>query len=356
MAFQPGLDARLFVRSIVVDDQMQVQIEWCPDVDQLQEANKLLLAMPRHAIANDGAICRVALALLTLDFVARVTSGRPMPDGGASGISGGAVVLNAEDDESDTIIPRLIAAGANLERVRIVKSVRDRELEIPADNQAIREAALSVDARLITIDPLMAFLTLKANSWRDQDVRRAMRPLADLAAHLRAAVIVVRHLNKSDSEGNPLYRGGGSIGIIGAARAGLLAGADPDDETGETRVLAVTKSNLSRKAPSLRYRIVPTGDAVAMEWLGESEHRASAILMTPESGQRSAVDECRRFLAGYLQDGGRPAAEVIAAARKTGFSERTVDRAKIRAHVKAYLAGFGKDGKWMWTVEEAANS
>src|SRR5437879_9892894 len=56
MASPPRLDARLFVRSVVVDDQMQVQIEWCLDVDQLQETNELLMAMPRHAIANDGAI------------------------------------------------------------------------------------------------------------------------------------------------------------------------------------------------------------------------------------------------------------------------------------------------------------
>lgn len=56
MAFQPGMDARLFVRPVVVDDQMQVQIEWCLDADQLQKTDKFLMAMPRHAIANDGAI------------------------------------------------------------------------------------------------------------------------------------------------------------------------------------------------------------------------------------------------------------------------------------------------------------
>ena len=56
MAFQPGLDARMFVRPVVVDDQMQVQIEWCLDADQLQETDKFLMAMPRHAIANDRAI------------------------------------------------------------------------------------------------------------------------------------------------------------------------------------------------------------------------------------------------------------------------------------------------------------
>jgi RecA-family ATPase len=295
-------------------------------------------------------------SLLTMDLVARVTSERSMPDGTA-GVPGGAVVLNAEDDASDTIIPRLLAAGANLDRVRILKTVRDRDLEIPGDNDVIREAALSAGARLITIDPLMAFLTLKANSWRDQDVRRALRPLADLAAELRAAIIVVRHLNKSDSEGNPLYRGGGSIGIIGAARAGLLVGADPDDETGETRILAMTKSNLARKAPSLRYRIIEKNPGiVVIEWLGESEHRASMILSTPDTGQRSAADECARFLSAYLEDGARPSVEVIAAARRSGFSERTIDRAKIRARIKAYRVGFGTAAKWMWTIAESAKS
>ena len=68
----------------------------------------------------------------------------------------------------------------------------------------------------------MAFLGATANSFRDQDVRRALAPLARLAETLGAAVIIVRHLTKNSAEGNPLYRGGASIGIIGAARSGLL--------------------------------------------------------------------------------------------------------------------------------------
>jgi|GEM_PF-4088356 len=294
-------------------------------------------------------------SLLTTDLIGRCTSGEPMPDG-AIGTMGGAVLLNAEDDEADTIVPRLLAAGADVKRVRILKTLRtrdgERQIELPADIPAIREAALSVGAVFIVVDPLMAFLPDRTNSWRDQDIRRALAPLAKFAAELRVAVVIVRHLNKSTSDGNPLYRGGGSIGIIGAARAGLVVGEDPDDQTGETRILAVSKSNLSRKAASLRYRITPFASSVVVTWLGESEHRASTLLTSPEGEQRSAVDECRRFIEGHLADGARPGAEVIKAARAAGFSERNIDRAKVRAHVETYRTGFGKDGQWMWNLPE----
>jgi hypothetical protein len=291
-------------------------------------------------------------SVLSIDLAARSTSGRSMPDG-TPGATGGALLISAEDDADDTITPRLIAAGADLTRTRILRTIKtgdgERQIEIPADIPAIREAALSVDAVLIVIDPLMAFLAGGTNTWRDQDVRRALEPLARLAAELGAAVLVIRHLNKS-SEGNPLYRGGGSIGIIGAARAGFVVGKDPDDGTGETRVLAVTKSNLAKKAPSLRYRIEPCGNSVAIKWLGESEHRATTLLAAPEGEQRSAVEECRRFIVGFLEDSAQPASEVMAAAHKAGFTDRTIDRAKIRANVEAYRSGFGKDGKWTWNI------
>jgi RecA-family ATPase len=293
-------------------------------------------------------------SLLSIDLAARCTSGRSMPDD-VAGATGGAVLLNCEDDSADTIVPRLLAAGANLERVRILKTIgqgnNERQIEIPLDIPAIREAALDVGATLIVIDPLMGFLTDKANSWRDQDVRRALAPLAALAAELHVAILVIRHLNKS-TEGNPLYRGGGSIGIIGAARAGLVVGGDPDDESGEPKILAVSKSNLSRKAPSLRYRLDPHGTTVIVRWLGESEHRASTILAAEEGQEKSKTEECRRFIVGALENGARPAKDVIREAKAAGFSERTLDRAKIRAKVETYRAGFGKGGEWMWNIPE----
>ncbi len=120
----------------------------------------------------------------------------------------------------------------------------------------------------MVIDPLMAFLSGKTDSHKDQDVRRALAPLAAFAERTGAAVLIVRHLNKA-AGGNTLYWCGGSIGIIGAARAGLVVAPDPEDP--ERRILAANKHNLSSAAPSLAFRVVtaPSG-AARVAWGGTS--------------------------------------------------------------------------------------
>jgi hypothetical protein len=231
---------------------------------------------------------------ITLDLAARVTTGRSMPDGSPSP-TGGVLVLNAEDEDADTIVPRLKAMGARLDRVRILKILPDpdgeRQPEIPGDLAAIEKAARSVGAKLIIIDPIMAFLGGRTNSFRDQDVRRALAPLARLAERLGVAIVIVRHLNKNTGEQNSLYRGGGSIGIIGAARSGLLVARNPDDETGEARILASTKANLGRLPTSLGYSIQTHGASICVAWTGESAYRAADLLAVLDREERSAVQD-----------------------------------------------------------------
>src|SRR5262249_61214174 len=111
-----------------------------------------------------------------------------------------------------------------------------------------------VCARLVVVDVLAAYLSGQVDSYRDADVRRALHPLARLAEETGSVVLVLRHLSKSGGT-NALYRGGGSIGIIGAARVGLLAAIDPEDDG--RRVLAVTKSNLAAIPSALAYRLAP---------------------------------------------------------------------------------------------------
>jgi hypothetical protein len=290
-----------------------------------------------------------------LDIAARITTGSSMPDGSVVA-SGGVLVLNAEDDEADTIVPRLTTMNADLTRVRILKTLPGedgghRQPEIPGDLAAIERAARSVDAKLIIIDPLMAFLSGATNSWKDQDVRRALAPLAGLAECLGVAIVIVRHLTKNSAEGNPLYRGGGSIGIIGAARSGLLAANDPDDPTGQSRLIASTKSNLGPLPPSLRYVIEPCGESIHVRWCGESEYRAAALLAVPADEEEvTAVEEAAGFLRAILEDGAVSAKEIFQRAKSEGLSEKTVRRAKTRLGLKKFHQGFGKESKWTWDL------
>ena len=224
----------------------------------------------------------------TTDLAARVSVGKPWPDG-AECNAGGVVILSAEDGLADTIRPRFDAAGGDPSKAVALSTVPDaegneRQLALPDDLGIIEAAIERVGALLVVIDPLMAFTPGEVNSHRDQDVRRMLAPVARMAERTGAAVVVVRHLNKGTG-GNALYRGGGSIGIVGAARSGLLIAKHPEDDG--RRVLASVKSNLAAPAPSLVFSLSSTDSgAVRVDWKGESDLDASALLSAPRTTRR----------------------------------------------------------------------
>lgn len=286
---------------------------------------------------------------LTCDLAARVSTGASMPDG-SPGVAGGVVILSAEDSLSDTIRPRLEAAGADLARVVALSAIRDTEgerlPELPLDLGGLERAVAESEAALVVIDPLMAYLGSEVNSWRDQDVRRALAPLAALAERTGCAVVIVRHLNKA-AGGSAIYRGGGSIGIVGAARAAFVVAKDPDDES--RRVLAPVKCNLAAPPPSRGFCLVESGLGVRVEWLGESAHSADAILAAPAGEEeRSALETAMGALREALAEGPRGALEARKDAKGAGVSDRTLDRAKARLPIRARKAGFG--GPWLWCL------
>jgi hypothetical protein len=214
-------------------------------------------------------------------------------------------------------------------------------LMLPVHLEAVRAAVAKVDARLVVVDPLMAFLGGDTNSWRDQDIRRALRPLCALAEETGVALVVIRHLTKKPG-GQALYRGGGSIGIVGAARSGLVVARDPNDDG--TVILAPTKSNLSAAVPSLRYRLLSDGPygVAKVEWLGESAHTADQLMAAPpEAEERSAIDTAVAFLRDALGNGPKSVREVVREARAEGISSRTLDRARSALGVRSVPSGFG---------------
>src|SRR2546428_2347172 len=143
--------------------------------------------------------------------------------------------------------------------------------------QKSREQAIKqTNALLVVLDPLMAVLGHRIDSSRDQDIREVFTPLTQLAERTGCAILIIRHLNKGASE-NALYRGAGSIGIIAAARIGLLVTQDPHDE--HKRILATTKNNLSQRATNLSYQIVENASGIpSLHWLGENHTLVSTLL------------------------------------------------------------------------------
>ena len=273
-----------------------------------------------------------------------------MPDGTAS-FEGNVVLLSAEDGVADTIRPRLEQAGADLDRVFDLSTLptndgQERVTVIPDDLPHIIEVVQQTGAILVVVDPLMAFLSSKVNAFRDQDIRRALAPLAMAANKHHFAVLIVRHLNKSTTTGNPLYRGGGSIGIGGAARSAMVVGQDPDDK--DRRILAPTKSNLGPPPTSLAYRIEAVDDVPYVKWDGTSEHVAETLLAQSSPEERSQRVTAKEFLVEILAEGPLDSAKVLAQADAIGIRSTTMWRAKKDLRIVARKTSF--TGGWTWEL------
>jgi hypothetical protein len=301
----------------------------------------------------------VGKSTLSVDLAARISTGTAWPDG-ATCPAGQIIVLSAEDGLADTIRPRLDAAGADTSRVHALTEIRyvdddgkcrTRSVTL-ADARLIEQAVVKVGATLVIVDVLMAYLPGKVDSHRDQDIRSVLSELAALAERTGCCILLLRHLNKATG-GNPLYRGGGSIGIVGAARAAMLAAADPDDDN--RRVLAVTKSNLAAMPSALGYQLVdsPGHGCARVEWLGATDHQAGDLLGRHEADDdRTDRDAAACWLGELLRHGPVPAVDVYRAADSAGLSKDQAKRPKNKLGVTASKAGM--DGPWLWSLPEGS--
>ena len=271
-----------------------------------------------------------------------------------------SLLLTAEDSPEHTVLPRLVAAGADLERIAFPPPGRDgleRMIRLPDDIGYLSELVTQAAAKLVVFDPLVAYLPGKVNSWQDQSLRGALAPLAALAQEHGTAVLLIAHLNKG-RDADPLRRLGGSIGLGAAARSMLLLTRDPDDPEGATgarRVLAQAKSNLGLLEPSLAYRIETSalaGDVKGahLEPTGTSRLTAAELLALNEPEARSKLSEAEALLLAELENGPRSVNELRAAAQELGISITTLERAKKRLGGRSVKLDLDR---WAWALPEA---
>lgn len=315
--------------------------------------------LPRGKLVMIDGDPSAGKSTLTTDLAGRCSTGSPWPDGSLGIHPAAVVLLSAEDGLADTIRPRLDAAGADTTRVFALTAVpvtgEDGEVSyrppsLPHDLDVLEDLIVNRHAALVIVDVLMAYLDSRTDSHKDQDVRVVLAQLAAVAERTGACIILVRHLNKSGG-GSPLYRGGGSIGIIGAARAGYLVGRDPEDET--RRILACTKLNIGVEPAPLAYRLVSDElhGCARVEWETEPVDgmTAAALLGTPlDVEERSERNEAVEWLREYLQEQGGDAqpGDVRRAADAAGLTWRTVQRARPRVGASAHRSGFPSKTVW----------
>ena len=113
---------------------------------------------------------------LSVSVAAAISSGGEWPCGEGRAPLGNVIIFSAEDGASDTIIPRLIAAGADLNRIHIVDAVGTeaggrRGFNLQADLKLLEEKIDEIgDVGLIVIDPISSYLG-KTDSHKNAEVR-----------------------------------------------------------------------------------------------------------------------------------------------------------------------------------------
>ena len=292
-------------------------------------------------------------SFVTLDIVARVTRGKNWPDGARNETAGNVILLSAEDDPSDTIRPRLEAAGADLDKVHILEAVRhikpDGEtsldhFSLQTDITALQDAAASHDVRLIVIDPISAYLG-STDSHVNAKVRGLLAPLTALAQTLRFSLVIVDHLSKSNRPA--LYRPNGSIGFTAAARAVWFFAKDPDAP--EQRLMLPGKLNLAPEQTGLGYQLRQgESGAVAVAWGDAVTMTADAVLQPEAAEERSERLEATDWLREYLSAGPVAANQLKKDANSAGLSWITVRRAQGLLGIKP--AKNGMEGGWSWQL------
>ncbi len=303
---------------------------------------------------------KLGKSTLTVALAAGVSCGT-LP-GDLEGEPSNVLILSYEDAAGSTVKPRLLAADADPARIYQPRAVREgvRDLvSLPVDVNAIGECVGEHHCRLIVVDPFSASLGAEVNSHRDQDMRRAIAALAQLAEDEDAALVLVAHFNKSLS-GDPLTRVLGSRGLTAACRSVLVFGQTPDAADGSPdRVLAHAACNVAREAPSLACKIegcVIDDEAGTIETsrlviLGDCDTHADDLLATRGEDERSDRDIAADWLADELADGEwQRTREIIARAQDADIAERTLYRARNRLGVESRKGGFPAVAEWRLAV------
>jgi hypothetical protein len=277
---------------------------------------------------------------MTCDAAARVSRGLPFPMDRHARSAGGVIFIAGEDGVADTVVPRLLAAGADLSKCFVWPA--NRLPYLPDGAPDIAKEIQRRQARLLIIDPITALFARDLSTNSDQDVRCALTPLAVAAEELGCCVLLLRHLNKR-SGASAFDRGGGSVGIGALARVVLLVARDQSDP--DQRILAAVKVNLTRPPRSLKARILDVDGVGKVDWGEECDVTADSLVAEPAPERKGKADEAAEIISNILADGDwHPQKEIEASLG--GISRNTVNRAKESLGVKSTKRG----AAWGWQL------
>lgn len=295
---------------------------------------------------------------IAISLIATLTCAGRWPDGERCKAARSALIWSSEDDASDTIVPRLKAAGADLEKVFIlqgrINGLGETEPFDPAKDTDLLAAEIDRigDVGMILLDPIVS--AISGDMHRANDVRRALQGLVDLAEKYGCAVLGITHFSKGSAGNNPAERVLGSQAFSALARTVLVAAKQEDSEL---RVLARAKSNIAADDGGCSYTIeectIDGGIVTTRALWGDTiEGTAREILADIEfvdDGQSDA-DDPADALSRILKDSPLSGDEAKRLMTGNGFTSKQTRSAREKLGVVITREGFGKEMKSYWSL------
>lgn len=308
-----------------------------------------------HIIAGRAGTGKTTIAL---SWAATISAGGFFPNRHRAR-GGSVLVWSGEDSANDTLVPRLMAAGADCLRVHLVGPVKEKDVHRsfdPAQDVPLLAAAiagLDTPPVLLIVDPIVMGVT--GDSHKNAEVRRGLFPLVTLAERFGIALIGVTHFSKGTAGRDPLERVTGSLAFGAMAR--LVFGTAKDD-AGDGYLLARVKSNIGPDGGGFAYELAPAEPQPGIStsrvvWGEPLDGNARALLAQTDGGQATAAPrgDAIEWLRDLLAAGPMPVGTIKEEAAAAGFAWRTIQRAKTEAGIRAEKSGFA-DGVWMWRLPE----
>nr|WP_240939605.1 AAA family ATPase [Diaphorobacter sp. HDW4A] len=275
---------------------------------------------------------------------------------------GNVLIWSGEDDPADTLLPRLLAAGADRSRCHFVKGAMRDGVVVPFDPardlQQLREAIDVIGGvRLLVVDPVVSAVT--GDSHKNTEVRRALQPLVDLADACDCAVLGITHFAKGGQGTDPAQRVVGSVAFTAVARIVLVAAKVKSAEDGEdARILARSKSNIGPDDGGFEYHLeqsepLPGIQASRIAWGKAVQGSARDLLTDPDEEIEEVAagkTDLPMLMWAELKDGCRQSKQVEAAIVGMGYSKKQVRTVREKMGVKPRKGGVG-DG-WYWSLPD----
>ncbi len=307
-------------------------------------------------------------SLVSLDVAARLSCGNDFPDGKNTLGACDVLILAAEDDPADTVVPRLTAAGANLDRIHLLTGTTadeyERSFALDSDVQLLREhLSQNPEIRLVIIDPISNYLGA-AEINKEQELRRVLTPLVNVARDTGCAVLSIAHFNKQIGA-DAIHKTGGAVGLVGIQRMGWAFAKSPDDS--DLRLMLRIKGNISASAKGLSYRT--TGKQIQIQgqpatlpivdWVGATPETADGVLSLSQNPEERSARQVAGWLRASLtvrSKGKKLAREVFELAETKGFSAATVRRACQTLKVEKWQEQGPRGNCWYWALPEETQS